>query len=81
MTLKRRGVRAPAAASLRPLTKKDAGFLPRSHRAKGGRASPVPQFLPPPLFKPRAGGGDVGNVQDRRQALDFHSGSRIAPAR
>lgn len=63
--LKRGGVRAAAAASLRPLTKKDASFLTRSNRAKRRRRSPVPQFLPSPLLKPRDRAGDVGHVQFR----------------
>jgi len=49
--LKRGGVRATAAASLRPLTQKDANFLTRSNRAKRRRSSPVPRFLPSPLLK------------------------------
>jgi hypothetical protein len=63
--LKRGGVRAAAAASPRPLTKKDASFLTRSNRAKGRRRSPVPQFVPSPLFKPRDRAGDVEHVQYR----------------
>src|ERR1039458_3887404 len=51
--LKRGGVRAAAAASLRPLTKKDASFFTRSNCAERRRRSPVPQFLPSPLLKPR----------------------------
>src|ERR1700680_1821708 len=46
--LKRGGVRAASAASLRPLAQKDAGLLTRSYRAKRRRRSPVPQFLPFP---------------------------------
>ena len=71
--LKRGGVRAAAATSLRPLTKKNAGFFTRSHRAEGCRRSPVPQFLPSPLFKPRESARDVGHVQYRGQSLGFHS--------
>src|SRR6516162_2188815 len=59
LLLKGGGVRATAAASLRPLTKKDASSLARSNRAKRGRSSPVPQFLPSPLPKPPERGGDV----------------------
>src|SRR5438309_6344220 len=77
--LKRGGVRAAAAASLRPLTKKDASFLTRSNRAKRRRRSPVPQFLPSPLLKPRDRAGDVGDVQYRSQTLGFHNRSRITP--
>src|SRR6266852_335073 len=77
--LKRGGVRAAAAASLRPLTKKDARFLTRSNRAKRRRRSPVPQFLPSPLLKPRERAGDVGHVQYRSQTFGFHNGSRITP--
>src|SRR6202049_3908652 len=63
--LKRSGVGAAAAAALRALTEKDASFRTRSNRAKRGRRSPVPQFLPSPLFKPGDRAGDVGHVQDR----------------
>ena len=77
--LKRGGVRAAAPASLRPLTKKDASFLTRSNRAKRRRRSPIPQFLPSPLLKPRDRDGDVGHVQYRSQSLSFHSGSSITP--
>jgi hypothetical protein len=77
--LKRGGVRAPAATSLRPLTKKDASFFARSNRAKRRRRSPLPQFLPSPLLKPRDRAGDVGHVQDRSQTLRFHNESRITP--
>jgi len=79
LLLKRGGVRAAAAASLRPLTKEDAWFLTRSNRnrAKRRRRSPVPQFLPSPLLKPRERTGDVGHVQYRSQTSDFHNRSRI----
>src|ERR1019366_2510398 len=77
--LKSGGVRAAAAASLRPLTKKDASFFTRSNRAKRRRRSPVPQFLPSPLLKPRDRAGDVGHVQYRSQTFGFHNGSRITP--
>src|SRR6267378_2606273 len=77
--LKGGGVCAAAAASLRPLTKKDASFLTRSNRAKRRRRSPVPQFLPSPLLKPRDRAGDVRHVQYRSQTFGFHSGSRITP--
>src|ERR1035438_7731177 len=68
--LKRCGVRAAAAASLRPLTKKDASFFTRSNRAKRRRRSPVPQFLPSPLLKPRDRAGDIRHVQYRSQTFD-----------
>src|SRR5260370_21862897 len=77
--LKGGGVRAAAAASLRPLTKKDASFLARSNRAKRRRRSPVPQFLPSPLLKPRDRAGDVRAVQYRSQTFGFHNRSRITP--
>src|ERR1700732_4739216 len=77
--LKRSGVRAAAATSLRPLTKKDASFLARSNRAKRRRRSPVPQFLPSPLLKPRDRAGDFGDVQYWSQTFGFHNGSRITP--
>jgi hypothetical protein len=70
---KRGGVRAAAAASLRSLTKKDARFLARSNRAKRRRRSPVPQFLPSPLLKPRERAGHVGHVQYRSQTFGFHN--------
>src|SRR6266576_3115885 len=75
--LKRGGVRAAAAASLRSLTQKDASFLTRSNRAKRRRRSPVPQFLPSPLLKPRERAGHVGHVQYRSQSFGFHNRSRI----
>src|ERR1700677_4474005 len=75
--LERGGVRAPTAASLRPLTEKDASFLARSNRAKRRRRSPVPQFLPSPLLKPRDRAGDVRYVQYRSQTFGFHNRSRI----
>src|SRR5271155_1149290 len=78
--LKRGGVRAAAAASLRSLAKKDACFLTRSHRAERRRRSPVPQFLPSPLLKPRERAGNVGHVQYWSQTFGFHNGSRITPA-
>src|SRR5215469_16190352 len=65
IVLERRGGRTAAAASLRSLTKKDTSLLARSDRAKGGRSSPVPQFLPSPLFKPHDCGCNVGHIQDR----------------
>src|SRR5437879_135689 len=77
--LKRGGVRAAAAASLRSLTQKDASFLTRSNRAKRRRRSPVPQFLPSPLLKPRERARDVGHVQYRSQSFGFHNRSRITP--
>src|SRR4029077_5992832 len=80
VVLKRGGVRAAAAASLRSLTKKDARFLARSNRAKRRRRSPVPQFLPSPLLKPRERAGDVGHVQYRSQTFGFHNRSRITPS-
>src|SRR3954470_23486503 len=76
--LKRGGVRAAAAASLCPLTKKDASYLARSNRAKCWRRSPVPQFVPSPLLKPRNRAGDVGYVQYRSQPFGFHNHGRIA---
>src|SRR5258708_28977426 len=81
LLLKCGGVRAAAAASLRTLTKKDASFLTRSNRAKRRRRSPVPQFLPSPLLKPRERAGDVGHVQYRSQTFGFHNRSRITPGR
>jgi len=75
--LKRGGVRAAAAASLRSLTKKDASVLTRSNRAKRRRRSPVPQFFSSPLFKPRDGAGDVGHIQYRSHTFGFHNRSRI----
>ena len=75
--LKGGGVCAAAPASLRPLTKKDASLLTRSDCAKRRRSSPVPQFLPSPLFKPCERAGDVGHVQYRSQSFSFHGGSRI----
>src|SRR5580658_178364 len=75
--LKRGGICAAAAASLRPLTKKDANFLARSNCAKRRRRSPVPQFLPSPLLKPCDCAGNVGYVQYRSQALGFHNRRRI----
>src|SRR3984893_17845982 len=77
--LKCGGVHAAAAASLRPLTKKDASFLTRSNRAKRRRCSPVPQFLPSPLLKPCDRAGDVGHVQYRSQTFGFHNRRRITP--
>src|SRR4051812_42117012 len=77
--LKRGGVRAAAAPSLRPLTKKNAGFFTRSHRAEGWRRSPVPQFLPSPLLKPRERAADVRHVQYRSHTFGFHNRSRITP--
>ena len=53
---------ATAAASLRSLTKKDTSFLTRSNLGKRRRRSPVPQFLPSPLLKPRDRDRDVGYV-------------------
>src|SRR6202040_303599 len=79
LLLKRGGVRAAAAASLRSLTKKDASFLTRSDRAKRRRRSPVPQFLPSPPLKPCDRAGDVGHVQYRSQTFGFHNRSRITP--
>lgn len=76
--LKRSGVRAAAAASLRPLAKEDASFLPRPNRAKCWRRSLVPQFLPPPLLKPRERAAEVGHVQYRSQRFGFHNRGRIA---
>jgi hypothetical protein len=75
--LKSGSVCAAAAATLRPLTKKDAGFLTRSNRAKRRRRSPVPQFLPSPLLKPRDRADDVGHVQYRSQTFGFHNRRRI----
>src|ERR1700733_13515651 len=75
--LKRGGVRTAAAASLRPLTKKDASFRTRSNRTKRRRRPPVPQFLPSPLLKPRDRAGDVGHVQYRSQTFGFHDPGRI----
>jgi hypothetical protein len=77
--LKRGGVRAAAAASLRALTKKNASFLTRPNRAKRRGRSPVPQFLPSPLLKPCDRAGDVGHVQYRSQTFGFHNESRITP--
>jgi hypothetical protein len=77
--LKRGDVRAASAASLRPLTKKDASFLTRSNRAERRRCSPVPQFLPSPLLKPRDRAGDFGHVQYWSQTFGFHNASRITP--
>src|SRR4029077_13518425 len=71
--LKRGSVRAAASASLRPPAKKDASFLTRSNRAKRRRRSPVPQFLPSPLLKPRERAGHVGHVQYRSQTFGFHN--------
>jgi len=65
IVLERGGVHAAAAASLRSLTKKDASLLARSDCAKRGRSSPVPQFLPSPLFKPHDCSCDVGHIQYR----------------
>src|SRR3984893_2744959 len=79
LLLKRGGVGAAAAASLRPLTKKDASFLTRSNRAKRRWSSPVPQFLPSPIRKPRERAGDVRHIQYRSQAFGFHNRSRITP--
>ena len=78
--LKRGGVRSAAATSLRPLTKKDASFLSRSNRAKGRRRSPVPQFVPSPLFKPRDRAGDVGHVQYRGFYDDRRPDRGLRPA-
>ena len=77
LLLKRGGVCDAPAAALRPLTKKDAHFLPRSHRAKRRRRSPVPQFLPSPLLKPCERADDVGHVQYRSQTFGFHNRRRI----
>src|SRR6478752_5931682 len=77
--LKRGGVGAATAASLRPLTQKDAVFLTRSNCAKRRRRSPVPQFLPSPLLKPRESAGHVGDIQYRSQTVGFHNGSSITP--
>jgi len=77
--LKRCSVRAAATASLRSLTKKDASLLTGSDCTKGGRRTPVLQFLPSPPFKPRELPSHVGYVQDRSQSFGFHSGSRITP--
>src|SRR5580700_4053589 len=77
VALKCGGVRAAAPASLRPLAKKDAGFLTRSNRPKRRRRSPVPQFLPSPLLKPRERAGYVGHVQYRSQTFGFHVERRI----
>src|SRR5205807_10474526 len=79
LLLKRGGVCAAAAASLRAVAKKDACFLTRPDRAKRRRRSPVPQFLPSPLLKPRDRTGNVGDVQYRSQTLGFHNRSRITP--
>src|SRR5208337_1732444 len=78
--LKGGGIRAAAAASLRPLTKKDASFFTRSNRAKRRRRSPVPQFLASPLLKPSERAEYVGHVQYWSQSSGFHNGSRIPPA-
>src|SRR5580700_1706386 len=75
--LKRGGICAAAAASLRPLTKKDANFLARPNRAKRRWRSPVPQFLPSPLLKPCDCAGNVGYVQYRSQTFGFHNRRRI----
>ena len=79
VVLKCSGVPAAPAASLRSLTKKDACFFPRSNRAKRGRRSPIPQFLPSPLLKPRERARDVGHIQYRSQAFGFHNERGYTP--
>jgi hypothetical protein len=69
LVLKRSGVRVAATASSRSLTKEDASFRARSHGAKRGRRSPVPQFVPSPLLKPGDRAGDVGERSRSESSL------------
>ena len=78
--LKGSRIRAAASATLRSLTKEDAGLLTGRNRAKCRRHTPVPQFLPSPLLQPRDCGREVGYIQNRIQTVDFHGGGRITPA-
>src|SRR4029079_15918508 len=64
--------RAPPASALAVLAEEDLARA-RAHAAEPWRIAPVPDLLPAELLEPFEGLSDVGDVQDRRQAVGEHA--------
>lgn len=63
---------ALAASSLTVLAQKDLA-LAGTNSTEGRRITPVPSFLPPEFLEPRKTLANVGDVQNRSNALGLHS--------
>jgi hypothetical protein len=71
-------VRASPASSLAILAEENLA-RPRANGSKCWRCSPIPQSFPAPLLKPLKTLRDIGNVQNRSDAVNKHGPERIAP--
>ena len=51
----------------------------RADRSKCWRCAPIPQSFPAPLLEPLKTFGDIGDIQNRSDAVNKHGPERIAP--
>lgn len=70
-------IHSSAASSLAILTEENLART-RTDGAKRWRCSPIPQSFPAPFLEPRKAFRNVGDVQNRIDAVHEHSLERIA---